>query len=204
MNKRDRIILIVLVLLLAFFAPNYFITRPLVTELMTRRAHIAELRGKEADLFEIIAKNEANTLLLEDLTTELDDLMPDSNNIYKSYDSQYFLSNILQTHALPLSSLSLQEPKESGLLGLNEQSKTIEVENADPGKTLLYRIRMQETQTDFSVTGKATDILKAVDAINDYSRYLSVTSIRIPDLEQEGEAEASLNMVVYMALKTDI
>jgi hypothetical protein len=58
-------------------------------------------------------------------------------------------------------------------------------------------------QVNFSVRGAYDNILRAIDQINDFSRYVSVTGVSVPNLDGGGEVEAAISMIVYMALKTE-
>jgi len=199
MSKREKILLWGIVFVLILFVPNYFYTKDLIGDVISRNAVVKALKEKEDNFYLMAAAIPANEKRLQDAVAELEAGMPDTNKMDASEASHYYLTEIARSCGLILTNLKLNDPRESAVFGINAKGAEIKSD-----ENIIFEVKMYEMDTEFSLVGSVENIWKAVDRINDYSKYISLTSIAISDLEKNDGVLVSIRITVYMALKKDI
>lgn len=208
MTKRDKVLLVVLGVLLLLFIPNYFLTPQLVSGITDARAQYQTLSVAHSAYQQMLGTLPNLRQYRSILDTELAGELPETQGMTKTYELHYLFTELASQNDIELTSLQLgsftelaaPEFTEEQLAGFANQIAGITF--ADFAAVPDNAVKVQSIPVSLSINGTRDNILKLVDAMNDYSDYLVINSISVP-MDSESEiVGTNLAATVYIVSPT--
>lgn len=190
LEKREKILLYVLVLLLLAVLPFVFVTRGLLDKKSSLGIELDALKIQKQ---EFLIKEDNFTLTkqkLEAITNEVNKMMADGADVNKTYDVHYAFTDLTRNNNVNLHSLSIGEPT------------VVEMEGVEVSKDTSMRAPVKLNIT-MSVEGSVANLLKLVDDINAKGEFFVLESFTLGNIENQNETNAQLGIGLYMILSEE-
>ncbi len=199
LQKKEKLLLFILGMLIVGVLPVYFITQNLITENNELKIELQELIAKEQEFYDKELMKPVLLENLQNLNKQIDELIKNIADISKSYDAHYALTDMAAKNNVQLRALAISDVTLYDIPGVSIATEPQEAGEEGQIQEPLPTRKPSKMQVTINVTGNLSNILALTDDINRYSGNFILESFVIGDLLQD-EVSAQMAIGAYMAL----
>ncbi len=204
LTPRDKKLLQVILIIAIAVLPAVILFQTAFAGYQQEQQQLAELVEKLDQHKQVVDKNlPLKDQLLAVLRADLQEKLPNTEEYKKAYNAQYLFVDILQRNGLYVSELLISQPElvtvaptadDYALFG-NEEVEITEEDIASietPDALTAKRISINMT-----VSGAYSGILRAVDEINAFSKYIIIDKFAVDDMLNQSNTTGTLGVSIY-------